>query len=724
VTGPERDDEQGGEVVPFPGATGPAEDEQVVDAELVDETTEQDPNADIVLYDADRDDQAPAQQPADGPLPAPWQQQAPERRPVVAAWMRSAQQRRQAARWAVEHTAYLVAFHALRVPLYGLRLALLAPRGAGRIVFGLARWAIDAEGHPLRAAAVRREDHDTYLKLTRVQQDKVRGRRITLGVGLVLLAAAAVALQWAPWWAQVLAVMTALGTCAHAGRTPDRPLIDPALLSPRVRKLTPDILMRAFVAADLAREDNPISFASTPHRDGLGWRVVVDLPYGVTADKAMLRRGGIASGLDVDERQLFLNRVRGASGSARRIAVWVADTDPLAVPAGPSPLIRTGRVNFWEAWPLGLDERGNEVRLSLLWASLLIGAIPRSGKSFAARLVALAAALDPHVRLYVGDLKGSPDWVPLAKVAHRFWLGDVPDPETGIDPVRAMLDDLLELRAEVDHRYRTLRKLPTELAPEGKLTENLARDKRLGMPLVLVSIDEIQRAFEHRELGKELEEVLTDLVKVGPAVGVMIVCSTQKPDKTATPARFRDQFAVRFALRVTSWQVSDVILGAGAYSEGLDASRLAPENKGAGLLRGTGDADVAAGVVRTYFADGSDAEAICTRARALREGAGTLTGAALGEMPEAPVAYSVPADVLQVLGSDEKAHSDVICSRLAEQWPDRYASWQPEQLAAALKPHRIATKQVWAVGLDGTSANRKGVLRAELLAALDTPGGS
>jgi len=180
---------------------------------------------------------------------------------------------------------------------------------------------------------------------------------------------------------------------------------------------------------------------------------------------------------------------------------------------------------------------------------MLIGAIPRQGKSFSARLVSLAAALDPHVRLYVYDLKGSPDWRAFAQVAHRFGLGDVPDPETGVDPVRALLTDMIELRAEVDHRYRTLRSLPASICPEGKLTPELSRQKALGMPLALVSIDEIQRAFEHRELGAELEDVLTDLAKVAPGAGIMLICSTQKPDPKATPARFRDQFGIRFALQ-------------------------------------------------------------------------------------------------------------------------------------------------------------------------------
>jgi S-DNA-T family DNA segregation ATPase FtsK/SpoIIIE len=526
---------------------------------------------------------------------------------------------------------------------------------------------------------------------------------------------------WAPWWLQAL-VFGGLGlVAARAGQNPDRPLMEHAALPGRVRKLSTGIVLRAFVAAKLAKDDDPVTFTGPPARDGAGWRVVVDLPFGRTADEAIDKRGAIASGLDVDERCLFLSRVRGAAGSARRLAVWVADSDPLAVPAGPSPLIRAGRVNFWEGFPFGLDERGELVTLNVLWSALLVGAVPRQGKSFTARLVALAAALDPHVRLHIFDLKGSPDWTCFRHVAHRWGLGDVPDPETGVDPVKALLDDMLELRAEVDHRYRTLRKLPPEVVPEGKLTEQLARSRQAGMPLVLVVIDEVQRAFTHREYGDELAAVLEDLVKVAPGAGIIVEAATQKPDAKSTPTGFRDQFTIRFALYVTNRDASEAVLGAGAGGEGLHAHRLNPEAKGTGLLRGTGDTMQGGRTVRTFLADGSDAEAICRRARELRTAAGTLSGAALGEMPEVvpQQQYSPAADLLVVMGTDDKAHSDVLCARLAEQWPDRYAEWKPAQLSAALKPLGVRTRQVWADGLDGQPANRYGVLRSDLAAALD-----
>lgn len=656
-------------------------------------------------------------------VPARWAT-PPDRRPVVATWLRDGQQRTQAARWALGHAWHLLRFHTARLPLYVLRVLACAPRGLLRVIWQLGRWATDAHSMPLILAAQRSRDTKAYLSLLRASKERARPRLFALAGLLVLLLATAVALLFAAWWLQAAAVATALAVCARAGQNPDRPLMEHAVLPGRVRKLSSGIVLRAFIAAKLCKDDDPITFAGPIMRDGAGWRVVVDLPFGRTADEAMKSRGPLASGLDVDERCLFLSRVRGAAGSARRVAAWVADTDPLGEPAGPSPLLRASRVNFWDGFDFGLDERGELVRLNLLWSSLLVGAVPRQGKTFAARTVALAAALDPHVRLHVYDLKGSPDWTGFRHVAHRWQLGDTPDPDTGVDPVKALLDDMNELRAEVDHRYRTLRRLPAAVCPEGKLTEELARSTQAGMPLVLVVIDEVQRAFTHRDHGKELEEVLEDLVKVAPGAGIMVEAATQKPDQKSTPTAFRDQFTVRFALRVTTYHASEAILGAGAIGEGLDASKLSPDSKGAGLLRGTGDTGSVEGgrTVRTFLVDGEGAEAICVRARALRSAAGTLSGAALGEMPTAaPAEFSVPADVLMVMAGDEKAHSDVICSRLAEEWPDRYAEWKPGQLSAALKPHHVRTRQVWAEGLDGQPANRYGVLRADLLTALDGP---
>jgi S-DNA-T family DNA segregation ATPase FtsK/SpoIIIE len=210
--------------------------------------------------------------------------------------------------------------------------------------------------------------------------------------------------------------------------------------------------------------------------------------------------------------------------------------------------------------------------------------------------------------------------------------------------------------------------------------------------------------------------VLTYLVKVGPSVGVHFLTSTQKPDERSCPPIFRDQHQARFCLRVTAYQVSDVILGAGAYSEGLDASRLLPSHKGVGVMRGLTDVG---GIVRCHLADGNDADAILTRARALRDSAGTLSGVAAGEQLDTAPLVSVLEDVLAVVPAGEaKVWSETVVARLAELRPTLYAGWGAEQLAAALKPHGIGTGQVWGTTDAGKGANRRGITREHVAAAV------
>ncbi len=658
------------------------------------------------------------------PVPHPWRANQAPRRPVVARWVRDAKERRAALLWSLRYGWHLFAFHTVRIPLYAGRAMLRAPAGAWRVTAQISRWVRDAETGRLMRQVGDGKASAEYRALAKVRQEHTRPRRRGLMAGVAGAGVAVWLLLWlAPTWAQLGVAGVVVVLLARLGANLDHPLFDPAVLPGTVRKLSPGIVLRAFVAAKLCTEDGPIGFVTPIHRDANGWRVDLDLPYGATADQAIGKRAAIASGLDVDDRQVFITRVRGVSGSARRLSLWVCEVDPLSMPAGRTPLVDAGRVDFWQPWPFGLDERGAEVPLCLVWSAMLVGAIPRQGKTFAARLVALAAALDPHVQLHVHDLKGGPDWVPFAQVAHRFFLGDRPDPDTGVDPVLALLDNIRELLAEVDRRNRTLRTLPASVCPEGKLTPELSRAKSAGLPLILVVIDEVQRAFGHKVYGAELDEALTDLAKVGPSAGIMLLAATQKPDAKSTPTGFRDQFGVKFALRVTTRDASEAVLGAGAYGEGLDASKLSPEGKGCGLLRGTGDAGMeGSALVRTYFADGTDAERICQRGRALRESAGTLAGMAAGAVCTAVgPAYSVASDVLVVMAGEDKTHSDVLCNRLAKEWPDRYAQWRPAQLSAGLKPHGVRTRQVWADGFDGQPANRYGVIRAELLAALDEP---
>lgn len=638
---------------------------------------------------------------------------------VLPDWVKLPDQRTAVRKWAVRHYSAVVGYHAVRLPcIYTPKVLWYSPRGAWRWSAAIGRWVFDAEGKSLRLHSVVNEDAAEYLKLSRQRNDRVRLRGIVATLaGSVGLAATLTLFVMAPSWLLLLSLAALTTTLGVVGAPADRPLIDLAKVTFRKRKLSSDIVIRAHEVAGLTEREQSIAFPRPIGRDGDGWRVIVDLPYGKHFQDALKAHGRLASGLDIAPTQLFLDK---DETSNRRISYWIADRDPLAVPSGKSPLLGATRVDFWKPFPWGVDERGNPVMATMLWLSLLVGAVPRQGKTFSARTIALAAALDPYVRLYVFDGKASPDWRKFALVAHRIGFGIVP--KNGVDPVGHLLTSLRELKADVEDRYHRLSELPLHVCPEGKLTPEISRDKKMNMPLTLFVVDEVQEYLTHPEHGKEILSLMVYLARVAPAVGVSVMTSTQKPDDKACPSELRDQHQARFALRVGAYQVSDVILGAGSYGEGLDASKLLKSHKGVGLLKGMSDDS---GIVRTYLADGRDAERVLTRAAALREAEGTLSGDAAGEAPAPEVSATVLDDVAQVLGKGEvKVWSETIVDRLADLRPDVYGPWaeldakpKAEALTAALKPFGVATDQI-SRRIDGRQVNKRGIKRDDLAAAI------
>lgn len=650
-----------------------------------------------------------------GPRPVIEAAPRPQHRPILPSWVLNRQERSSAVRWAATHAAHTTAFHAVRCPKYAGRLVLSAPRGFYRAVVEGGRWLLDADGltvqrHAIGTLAASALGHErsahtqAYRSLAKEHAHRVKTRlMVVAAIVFVVLAFLPKTIRLSP-----LVLGAAVAGAGLLGRRKDRPLIDAAVMSnTAARKLTADMVVRAFVAAKLCKEDNAITFAQPIARDGKGWVAVIDLPYGTKASDAIKKRESIAAGLDIDEVQVFLSRHRGQNGSARRVTLWVADDDPYAEKPPVSPLAALESLDFWKGFPFGLDARRRPVPLQLVWSGLLVGAIPRMGKTYAARIAAAAAALDVYVRLYVFDGKGGKDWQPLGAVAHRYASGV----RTAV--FEQLVKTLRELVVEMNRRYDVFLSLPNDRCPESKLTPALSRDKRLVMPLILLCIDEIQRYLEHPVYGAEILALLIELGKVGPAAGIMLVLATQRPDSKTLPEGLRGQIGTRFALKVMNYQASDCILGAGSYPE-LDASKLLQSHKGVGILLGADDGELAeAGgqIVRTYLLDLEALQRICDRGRELRIKAGTLSGFAAGEdVPEDTPARNFLDDVRAVFGVGEsKLWSEAIASRLAERWPDAYDGWSGADVGIQLGRHGITTGQVWGQTPEGKSANRKGV---------------
>jgi S-DNA-T family DNA segregation ATPase FtsK/SpoIIIE len=649
---------------------------------------------------------------------------AAHRRPIIHPLLKSRAEAAATARWVAAHYAHVSGYHATRTPKYAARLAFRAPRGAGRLAGGLHRWAFDLEGHPVRVAAVLKADPETYLKLSRQRDARVKLRLpVAGGIVAIGLALAIVTAVIAP--PLILGMVTAatVAVLGMLGKPHDAPpLIDRAVVPNRVEKLTSDIIYRALGALGIAAlgqaiTKNPrgaLEFKAPITRDGPGWRADLDLPHGVTVAEVQDRRDKLASGLRRPIGCVWPEVDHAAHPG--RLILWVGDQDMSKARQPAWPLARHGTVDLFKPAPFGTDQRGRIVPVTLMFASGIIGAIPRMGKTFVLRELGLIAALDPRAELHVYDFKGTGDLAPLEVVAHRYRAGD------DENDMAYALADFRALREEMRRRTKVIRSLPRDICPENKVTPELASRKSLGLHPIVVPVDECQVMFEHPQYGSEFEEIATDMAKRGPALGIELLLATQRPDAKAIPTGISANAVLRICLKVMGQTENDMVLGTSAYKNGARATMFAFSDKGICYLAGEGDAPR---IVRSFYIDAPAAEKIALRARGLRVAAGTLSGHALGEVPEdSGPSFDLLADISAVV-SEPKLWSETVVTRLAELRPGAYGPWggmEPEdraaQLTAALRPYGVRTGQVWGTTDDGKGANRRGITRDDITKAL------
>jgi len=646
-------------------------------------------------YEIELDESTPpaAPVPVNTTLAAPVQATEAARRPIIPPHLRPANLKITARRVG-GRAAHVAGFHAVRSPWYGLKLGYYAVRGLLRVVGKQVGWwwvpgAYSMEQHAANTnQLIEWERVHRQVKATRAWRGIVlTGEALTLGIGVP------VALVLVPTGWLLLAAAGITAALAHYGRPAGRTLIGTAVVAPRFRKLNSDIVLRAYYAAGLGNPNKPdqhVEFGSPMARDArnTGSQVVIDLPYGKGWSDVMNVREKIASGLDVHVNQVFLSPDKTSS---RRHMLFVADRDPLAMPAGRTDMLDGKPRSIWRPVRFGKDERGNLVELALMWVSILIGAQPRKGKTFSARLIALHAALDPYVKLIVVDGKNSPDWAKFRLVAHRIVFGTHPNPNDD-DPIGNLVAVLDEVLAHIERVNQILASLPVNVCPEGKLTEELARDPRYpDLRVLLLVMEEFQVYFETEDqaVNKEIAAKLSRIQAVGPSAGAVILSSSQKPagvgagDVGRLFNRYRDNHAVRFALKCGNRLVSEAVLGGDAYAEGYDASALpvGEEYLGLGLLYGQSDHTP---TTSTFLADHTDAEKILIAARAHRERVGTLTGQAAGEEIAREV-RDVLADSRAVFNGASRLPWQILAGRLVEHAPEHYGDITADAISAQLR---------------------------------------
>jgi S-DNA-T family DNA segregation ATPase FtsK/SpoIIIE len=395
-------------------------------------------------------------------------------------------------------------------------------------------------------------------------------------------------------------------------------------------------LIKAGIITEAQRAETRIIGGIRP--DGPGWSATIELPEGMKAVAATPKGGELASALRKKGLQLEFKPDPSATAHEGMASLWVADSPtPFAGPKVYSQLIDAPRWHFWrDGIPLGMDARQGRQTLNLIWSSMLIGGLQDYGKSYLARLIASAAALDPTVRIIVITGKTGPDWAPLKSIAHRYVAGS--DPDTIREIFNLMTSTIEEMQARGTELDRLFEKEPHKV-PEGKITPELADS---GMGPVLVIVEELQELLDGAAITKmampDDDSENPRLVSAkGPLVDLfarfnrltryvlgMGVYITQRPDATSVPTELRDVCIKRASFRTKTRNSSEMILGEEAVKAGATPHALLESSKGIFVLdEGAEDG------YRTLRGDVIDLPAfakICDRGQQLRVNAGTLTG--------------------------------------------------------------------------------------------------
>ncbi|MCX5014784.1 FtsK/SpoIIIE domain-containing protein [Streptomyces sp. NBC_00555] len=636
-----------------------------------------------------------------------------KRKPVLAGWLTNRRDFAATARHAGANLGYAALFHGVRMPVYAGRLALMSPRGACRFIASTNRWVWDREAAPLRDFAVRTEDVDEYMRLAKLRQGRIRLR------GLFTLVAAVFGLGFALWLYVLAPVyLYAFGAgglllLGLAGQQPDAPVIGPAVLKTELQKMTGSIVLRgldsignAKISAAIKKggDMNGLRFTSEIVRDGPGYRADLDLPYGVTPEDIMEARKPLASGLRRKVGCVW--PAPDPTEHEGRLILWVGDK-PMNETTKPAwPLLKSGQVDLFKPVVFGNDQRMRDVSVTLMFAAVVVGSIPRMGKTFLMRLLLLIAALDPRAALYAFDFKGTGDFSALEPVCHRYRAGEEDE------DIEYVVQALRELKDELRRRAKVIKSLPRSRCPESKVTPELASDKTLGLHPIVVGLDECQVPFEHEKYGQEIEDICTDITKRGPALGIVGMFGTQRPDAKSLPTGISANAVLRFALKVMGQPANDMILGTSMYKAGYRATMFSRSDRGICWMAGEGDDPR---IVASAFVDAVAAEQVVARARKMRDEYGNVTGHAIGKGPETTAGLDILTDVLAVLPDGEDAvWCERIAARLTGLRPDAYAGWKGENVTAALRPWGIKPGQVWGQDEAGEGKNRRGIKRADI----------
>ena len=630
------------------------------------------------------------------------------RLPIIPEHLRRENIRGTVAEAAGKHW-HLSRYYGIRAPWITLKLAGYVLRGGWRLHRRLMVWWHWTEGWQLVSAAVAqgRLGHADAMNAHREgrRTRTARGTIVAVTAG-VAAAALVIAARHVPHWTWLPVAVVLAGVLMHHGRRRDgKPIVAPAFIPPEYQPPTPEIITRALSSLAITaidkvlREGGALRFITDVHRDGGGHSVQLDLPFGVTATDIRTKREKLASGLQRPLSAVWPDGV--PEEHPGRLELWIGRHDLSKVKPPPWPLLKSGSADVFGEVPFGTTPRGLRVDVPLFEINWLIGASPGQGKTAAVRELCCAAALDPVCDLWVHELAGKGDLEPLSRVCHRYVSG------LDDEALDYTAESVTELRRELEGRMKRFRQVPKDARPEGKVTRQLASRKSLRLRPLVVVIDEVQNLFMSPEHGKQAAEDLAYIIRLARAVGIIVILATQRPDRDTLPPAIRALVTARFCLKVNDYEANDMILGTGSYKAGYTTVEFrAKTDAGLGWLKASGEPQI----IRTYYLDLPATERVVTRARAIREAAGVLTGYALDECDGEDRARTFADDVLAMFGGEDKLYTATITQRLSDRLGGTYADVTAAAVASQLRGLGVTVKNIREPGGEsGQGCERDGV---------------
>lgn len=609
-------------------------------------------------------------------------------------------------------------------PRLAARSAWWSLRGLAVAVKHVVMWLYDADMHP-SFGPIQASDEKMALRMAATRREHLRFRWAAL---VALAVALAVLLAWA-WAASVLVfagvILACVAVLARLGRPEDATMLSPVVQRHVQPRLTTQNIVRALGALGIAPLSKALEKGDTSRlwRSSIavvpgGYKVWIQLPYGTVAEQLVEHEQRLAAALGRPEDCVIVApKPQVTPGD---LDLWVFDRPQLTADLGPGPLATARKASWWDPVVIGKTRLGQPHREHLRGGAWFVGGRPSSGKSSLCRIAAAQTALDPHAILCVVNLKGSPDYVALRPVCHRYIAGSPETDPTVLERTRDLLSWVL---AECARRNDYLVSLVERGAAESAdVTPDLAAKHESLRPMTVI-LDEIHRLFDASDnpSAKEDAELLAKVIKAVRSAGITLVCATQLAGTESIPPAITRAARVRGCL-----VVGDEVSFRQIYG-----------NAGPGAFRAAGVSKFRPGTVLLASLEGSPLKVGChnitpavlatigKRALEARERLHLLTGEAAGEAVEVAEREDPAVLLRDLLVNLEAADPCRTAQDKAVAWLHSLEaivddSRAPGWLAPELEARRVTTYRLNRKGsqYEGGQLTRPAVSKAALLKAL------